>query len=182
MNTVSRLAGEEEVVTGVSSTGLQFTDINEDKRRDGSLSDGADNGNDDGDDDGYSANEGADLLCGSGSIASQGSVTIKKGFDGSLNVRSLGLDDICFNGEIGRWNKSWAYSPMMNAVEIRGGSTKKGTQDDEKVEFHAIITFVDKSQPLEVPEEYDRYSIDHPKSEVTGFEGWSVTWEPQGVG
>lgn len=63
--------------------------------------------------------------------------------DGSLNVRSLGLDDICFDGEIGRWDKSWIYSPMVGTVEIRGGSTKMSTQGDEKVEFHAIVMFVD---------------------------------------
>ena len=67
----------------------------------------ANNGDDNGDD-GHSADEGADLLCESGSIATQGSGTVENGFDGSLNVRSLGLDDICFDGEIGRWNKSWA--------------------------------------------------------------------------
>ena len=103
------MAGDKEVVTSVSSTGLQFTDINNEKIRDGSLFDGVDNGNDDGDDDAYSADEDSDLLCESGSIASQGSVMVENGFDESLNVRLLGLDDICFYGEISLWNENWVY-------------------------------------------------------------------------
>ena len=177
MNAVSRLAGEEEVVTVFKSTGLQFTDIQDDKSGEESLIDGNDNDdNDDGNSD--SAVEGTDLLCESGSIASQGSVTVENGLDGSLNVRSLGLDDICFDGEIGRWDKSWIYSPTVNAVDIRGGNTKMGTQANEKVGFHAIITFFDKAEPLEVPEEYDRSLV----CWMDWYAGRQITWEAQGVG
>jgi len=164
-------------VTVFKSTGLQFTEIQDDKSGEESLIDEEDDGDDD-DGNSHSADECVDLLCGSGSVASQGSVTVENGLDGSLNVRSLGLDDICFDGEIGRWDKSWIYSPMVNAAEIRGGDTKMGTQADQKVEFRAIVTFVDNSEPLEVPEEYDRFLY----SLMDSFNGKHVRWEVQGVG
>ena len=171
MNVVSRLAGEEEVVTVFKSTGLQFTDIQDDKSWEESLIDEEE----DDDGNGHSADEGVDLLCGSGSVTSQGSVTVENDLNGSFYVRSLGLDDICFDGEIGYWKASLVNSPMVKAVER---STEMGTHEDKKVGFHGIVTFVDNSKPLEVPEEYDRFLY----SLMDSFNGKHVRWEAQGVG
>jgi len=180
VNAVSRLAGEDEV-TVVNSTGLQFMDKNDDKSKDESLY--ANDGDDDGDgDDGYEANESDDQLCESGSVTSQGSVTVENDLDGSFYVRSLGSDDICFDGEIGCWKASLVNSPIVDVAGIRGSGTELGTPEEEKVEFHAIVTFTDNAEPLEVPEEYDRYSVDQLDGRVTEFAGRNIIWEAQGVG
>ena len=144
---MNRLAGVYDESTVADVEGLRLTNANEDEDKAVEVGDGNE-----------VITEGIDNVIDERRvITSHGSGTEMDEF-GNLNERLVGLDNGCFCGEEGYLKDSGIETPMMSRRELsRGGSLTDCTGEMYgTAEFHGIMTFVEKRDRPEVPEEYDR--------------------------
>ena len=158
---MNRLAGEYDESTVTNVEGLRLTKANDDENENEDEDEDEDEAAEFGDKD-EAIREGIDdVIDERRVIESHGSSTELDEF-GNLNERLVGWDNGCFCGEVGYLKDSGIETPMVSARELLGGGNftdRTGDKKDGTAEFHGIMTFVEKRDRPEVPEEYDRKTI-----------------------
>ena len=179
---MNRLTGEDDGSTVMNVEGLRLTDMggeSEEKEEEDEDSI-AEVGDED-----EVITEGIDDVHERRVIASHESGTDIKEF-GNLNERLVDWDKGCFCGEVGHLKDSGIETPMVSMGEARGGRSAAdhiGNEGDNSWIYSPRVNAVgirEGSTPMstQVPEKYDRSLI----CSLNGYAGRELVREAQGVG